>query len=59
MGVIFAFLNHLGVFGFFRTLMVILLFFMAKEIIPLVGLFDGWFDFRKRMKKKDNEGESL
>lgn len=52
-GVMLAFLNHYGVMGFFRTLLVMGIVFLAPAAIALVGLFDTWFDFTKKLKKQN------
>jgi MFS family permease len=50
-GVFTDLLNFLGIFGFFRTLLVMIVIFMANYLIAIVGLLDNWFEFRKYFKK--------
>lgn len=54
-GVFSDLLNFLGVFGFFRTLIVMITIFMASYLIAAAGLFDNWFDFRKYFVKRKTE----
>jgi len=54
-GVFSDLLNFLGVFGFFRTLIVMIIIFMANYLIAAAGLFDNWFDFRKYFVKRKTE----
>jgi len=41
--------------GFFRSLIVMVVIFMAYYLIVAAGLFDNWFDFRKYFVKPKNE----
>lgn len=50
-GVFSDLLNFLGIVGFFRTLIVMVVIFMASYLIAAAGLFDNWFDFRKYFVK--------
>ncbi|TNF31467.1 MAG: DUF2232 domain-containing protein [Deltaproteobacteria bacterium] len=53
-------LNFFGIFGLFRTLMIMTTLFMAWQLIVFAGLFDTWVDFRKYLVKKNNdEGDNL
>jgi len=54
-GVFSDLLNFLGIFGFFRTLLVMVVIFMANYMIAVAGLFDNWFDFRKYFVKQKTE----
>lgn len=48
------FLTAWKIFGFFRFIIVMLSVVMASWAFALIGLFDGFFDFRKFLKK-DNQ----
>lgn len=50
-GVFSDFLSFLNIVGFFRTIIVMVVLFMANYIIAAAGLFDNWFDFRKYFVK--------
>lgn len=54
-GVFSDLLNFIGVSGFFRTLIVMLVIFSANYLIAAAGLFDNWFDFRKYFIKRKTE----
>lgn len=54
-GVFSDLLSFLGIMGFFRTVLVMLVIFMANYIIAVAGLFDNWFDFRKYFVKRNIE----
>lgn len=54
-GVFTDLLSFLGVAGFFRTLIVMIVIFMANYLIAAAGLFDNWFDFRKYFVKTKTE----
>jgi MFS family permease len=54
-GVFSDLLTFLGVSGFFRTLLVMLVIFLANYLIAVAGLFDNWFDFRKYLVKRKTE----
>jgi MFS family permease len=54
-GVFSDLLSFLGIMGFFRTLVVMVVIFMANYIIAAAGLFDNWFDFRKYFVKPKME----
>ena len=59
-GVFVDLLSFLGIFGFFRSILVISTVFMGWKVLVLAGLFDIWVDFRRFMKtKKNDEGDSL
>ncbi len=51
-GIFLSALNHYGILGFFRTLIVMLIVFFMPWILALVGLFDTWFDFNNKLKKQ-------
>jgi len=51
-GVTLNFLNHYNVVGFFRTLSVMALVFFLPWGVAVLGLFDTWFDFNNKIKKK-------
>ncbi len=51
-GVVITFFNVYRIFGFFRTLTIILIVMMASWVIAVLGLFDTWFDFRRLVLKK-------
>lgn len=51
-GVFSDLLNFVGLFGFFRVVVVMITIFMASYLIAIAGLFDNWFDFRKYLKKR-------
>ncbi|HXH74950.1 MAG TPA: DUF2232 domain-containing protein [Bacteriovoracaceae bacterium] len=54
-GVFSDLLNFLGVAGFFRSLIVMVVIFLANYMIAAAGLFDNWFDFRKYFVKRNTE----
>jgi hypothetical protein len=54
-GVFSDLLTFLGIGGFFRTLIVMIVIFMANYLIAAAGLFDNWFDFRKYFVKRKTE----
>ena len=54
-GVFSDLLNFLGIVGFFRSLIVMVVIFMANYLIAAAGLFDNWFDFRKYFVKPKME----
>ncbi len=54
-GVFSDLLNFIGVSGFFRTLVVMIVIFTANYMIAAAGLFDNWFDFRKYFIKRKTE----
>jgi Predicted membrane protein (DUF2232) len=54
-GVFSDLLSFIGVMGFFRTLLVMIVVFMANYMIAIAGLFDNWFDFRKYFVKRKTE----
>lgn len=49
-GIYIAFLNKMKLFGFMRTVLVILTVMTAEKIVALVGLFDLWVNFRKYLR---------
>jgi uncharacterized membrane protein required for colicin V production len=51
-GVLSELLNFLGLFGFLRTLIVIVTIFTGNYLVAVAGLFDNWFDFRKYFNKQ-------
>ncbi|HXH32325.1 MAG TPA: DUF2232 domain-containing protein [Bacteriovoracaceae bacterium] len=54
-GVFSDLLSFLGIMGFFRTLIVMVVVFTAYYLIAAAGLFDNWFDFRKYFVKRNIE----
>lgn len=54
-GVFSDFLTFLGIMGFFRTLIVMIVIFTANYLIAAAGLFDNWFDFRKYFVKRKTD----
>lgn len=50
-GVLSDLLTFMGIAGFFRTLIVMVVIFTANYLIAAAGLFDNWFDFRKYFVK--------
>lgn len=54
-GVFSDLLNFLGIMGFFRSLIVMLVIFTANYLIAVAGLFDNWFDFRKYFVKRKTD----
>ncbi len=51
-GVLMAYLDNFKIVGFFRTFIVITIFVLAPFFLCSLGLFDTWFDFRKKTKNK-------
>lgn len=59
-GIISDALDSFGIFGFFRSVLVILSIFMAYQAVTLMGILDLWVNFRKFLKKKNkNEGDII
>ncbi len=54
-GIFSDLLTFLGIMGFFRSLIVMIVIFMANYLIAAAGLFDNWFDFRKYFVKRKTE----
>ncbi len=54
-GVMSDLLTFLGIMGFFRSIMVMIVILMANYLIAAAGLFDNWFDFRKYFVKRKTE----
>jgi hypothetical protein len=54
-GVFSDLLNFTGVQGIFRSLIVVMVIFLANYLIAAAGLFDNWFDFRKYFVKRNTE----
>ena len=54
-GVFSDLLSFLGIVGFFRSLIVMIIIFMANYLIAVIGLFDNWFDFRKYFVQRKTE----
>ena len=50
-GIFSDLLSFMGIMGFFRTLIVMVVIFTAHYVIVAAGLFDNWFDFRKYFVK--------
>lgn len=53
-GIYLEFMSNVGLFGFFRTFLILFTVVTASWAISLVGLFDTWFNFRKFFKKNTN-----
>ena len=51
-GVLSDLLSFLGILGFWRSIVVMAVVFIASTFVAAVGLFDNWFDFRKYFVKK-------
>lgn len=54
-GVFSDMLSFLGIMGIFRSLIVMMVIFMANYLVAAAGLFDNWFDFRKYFVKRNTE----
>jgi hypothetical protein len=54
-GVFTELLNFVGIFGFFRIIIVMLTIFMGSYLVAIAGLFDNWFDFRKYFVKRKTQ----
>jgi len=58
-GVFLAFLTWMGVWGIFRTMIIAFTLLLAWRVLPIIGLFDLWVDFRKLFeRKKEKEKDS-
>lgn len=53
-GIYLKFLDKFKIYGFFRTILVILTVTMMDWIVALIGLFDLWIDFSKYYESKEN-----
>lgn len=51
-GVFLAFLTWMGIWGIFRTVVIAFALLLAWRVLPIVGLFDLWVDFRKLFERK-------
>lgn len=51
MGVYLDFLKYIKVTGFVRSILAIMTIFFAHRFIAIVGLIDGWANFRRFFKK--------
>ena len=59
-GIISDALDAFGIFGFFRSVLIILSIFMGYQVLSLLGVLDLWVNFRKFLKKKNNnEGDII
>jgi hypothetical protein len=59
-GIVFDALDAFGIFGFFRSVLIIFSIFMGYQFISLLGVMDLWVNFRKFLKKKNNnEGDII
>ncbi|PIK16527.1 DUF2232 domain-containing protein [Halobacteriovorax sp. JY17] len=56
-GIISDALDAYGVFGFFRSVIVILSIFMGYQAVAILGVANIWIDFRKFLKKKNKMKE--
>ena len=54
-GVYLRFLDHIKLFGFFRSFLVMFTVISVAWLLALVGLLDMWFDFKNYFKRKENE----
>ncbi|MBY0517630.1 MAG: YybS family protein [Bacteriovoracaceae bacterium] len=51
-GVTLNFLNHFQILGFLRTIFVMGVVFFIPWMVAVLGIFDTWFDFNNKFKKK-------
>lgn len=51
-GILMRLLDKWGIYGFFRTLLVMFLVISLHWVIALIGLFDMWVDFSRFTQKK-------
>lgn len=58
-GVLLDYLNHFNVMGLFRTLIVTGIVLVMPSLIAVFGLFDTWFDFTQKIRKKETFKENL
>lgn len=59
-GIVSDALDAFGIFGFFRSVLIILSIFMGYQFVSLLGVVNIWVDFRKFLKKKNNnEGDII
>ncbi|OUR96389.1 hypothetical protein A9Q84_08540 [Halobacteriovorax marinus] len=59
-GIVSEALDAFGIFGFFRSVLIILTIFMGYQFVSLLGVVDIWVNFRKFLKKKNNnEGDII
>ncbi len=56
-GIVSDALDTYGIFGFFRSIIVILSIFMGYQAVTILGIADIWIDFRKFLKKKNKMKE--
>ncbi|ATH08791.1 hypothetical protein BIY24_12780 [Halobacteriovorax marinus] len=56
-GIVSDALDTYGIFGFFRSIVVILSIFMGYQAVTILGIADIWIDFRKFLKKKNKMKE--
>lgn len=56
-GVMSDLFTFLGIMGFFRSIMVMVVILLANYLIAAAGLFDNWFDFRKYFVKRKTDLE--
>lgn len=54
-GIMTDLLNFWGIMGIFRALIVFGVILTATYLVPIVGLLDNWFDFRKYLVKSKTE----
>ncbi len=54
-GIFVDFLNYVNIYGFIRTIIVMLTLLTAIKYIALVGIFDTWVNFRRFFKRKRGE----
>lgn len=59
-GVYLDFLDSVNIRGFFRNVLIVITIFMAFKVIALIGVLDTWINFRKFLKKNENnEGDII
>ncbi len=50
-GIAMTYFDNMGIKGIFRTIILMVLLIIAPLFLCSLGLFDTWFDFRKKNKK--------
>lgn len=56
-GVYIKFLDYARIRGFMRTFLVLFTLTIAWRIVVLAGILDVWFDFRKKLEKKEEDSQ--
>lgn len=54
-GIYIEFLNFLGIYGIFRSFLIVMTFVLGNTFLAYIGLFDLWVNFRKFFVKKENK----